>query len=73
MSVDSIHCIDKNMKKKTIWTPSEWPTIIRNSRSNVGQYETIILNYKDFLNWNDICNATFNKAKLKDTMMFNSS
>ncbi|CAI6374065.1 unnamed protein product [Macrosiphum euphorbiae] len=69
MPVDSIHaCIDKNIKKKTIWAPSEWPTVIRNSRSNIGPYETIILNYSDFLNWNDICNATFNKTKLKDTM-----
>lgn len=69
MPVDSIlACIDKNIKRKTIWVPSEWSTVIRNSRSNVGQYKTIILNYKDFLNWTDVCNATFNKHKLKDTM-----
>ncbi|KAE9523757.1 hypothetical protein AGLY_015817 [Aphis glycines] len=61
-------CLTHHGEKKTIWAPSEWPTVIRNSRSNIGPYETIILNYNDFLNWNDICNDTFNEAKLKDTM-----
>lgn len=58
----------KTFKKKTIWAPSEWPIIIRHFRLNVWQNETIILNYNDFLNWNDIYNVTFNEAKLKYTL-----
>lgn len=33
MPVDSVHSvIERCIKKKTIWGPSEWPTIIRNAR-----------------------------------------
>lgn len=68
MPVDSIHaCIEKNIKKKIIWAPSEWPTVIRNSRINAGPYTTIVLSHIDFLDWTEVCNSIFNKPKIKDT------
>lgn len=50
MPVDSVDaCIDKNIKKKTGWVPSEWSTIIRNSRTNVSPYNTTIFKHAYFL------------------------
>ncbi|KAJ8872900.1 hypothetical protein PR048_026516 [Dryococelus australis] len=44
MPVDSIHaCSDSLTKKKSIWTPSECPTIVRNSRTRLGPYNVIVL------------------------------
>lgn len=60
-------CIDKNIKKKTVWASSEWPTIIRNSRINVGPYNTIILKHNDFLDWSAVSSSMFMKQKLKDS------
>jgi len=68
MPVDSVHaCIDKNIKKKTVWAPSEWSTIIRNSRINVCPYNTIIFKHTYFLDWSDVWSAMFKKQKLKDS------
>ncbi|KAF0692118.1 Uncharacterized protein FWK35_00035884, partial [Aphis craccivora] len=50
MPVDSVHaCIEKHLKRKTVWAPSEWPTIIRNSRTKFGPYNTVEINHSDFL------------------------
>jgi len=68
MPVDSVHaCIDKNIKKKTVWAPSEWSTIIRNSRINAGPYNTIIFKHTHFLDWSAVSSAMFMKQKLKDS------
>ncbi|KAE9543380.1 hypothetical protein AGLY_002180 [Aphis glycines] len=68
MPVDSMHaCIEKYLKRKTVWAPSEWPTIIRNSRTKFGPYNTVELNHSDFLDWSEVCKTMFNQPKLKDT------
>lgn len=68
MPVDSIHaCIDKNVKKKVIWAPSEWSTVIRNSRINNGPYNTIVLKHTDFMDWKQVCDSVFSKPKMTDT------
>lgn len=68
MPVDSIHaCIDKSIKKKVIWAPSEWSTVIRNSRIKIGPYNTIVLKHTDFIDWTQVCNSVFSKPKMIDT------
>ncbi|KAL4144126.1 hypothetical protein QTP88_006354 [Uroleucon formosanum] len=65
LPVDSVHaCIDKNIKKKTVWAPYEWSTIIRNLRINAGLYNTIIFKHTHFLDWSAVSSAMFMKQKL---------
>lgn len=52
MPVDSVHAtIERFVKKRTIWTPSEWVTLISNARINPKPYEVVVLTYKDFRDW----------------------
>lgn len=52
MPVDSVHSvIERCIKKKTIWGPSEWPTIIRNARIYPKPYIVIDLKFIVFLDW----------------------
>lgn len=52
MPVDSIHAtIEKFIKNKSVWAPSEWPTIIRNSRIKPRPIEVENNFTEDFLNW----------------------
>lgn len=60
MPVDSIHAtIERYVKKKTIWGPSEWPTLIRNARMNPRPLEVIELDSNDILEWKDFSTTTF--------------
>ncbi|KAJ8885739.1 hypothetical protein PR048_011939 [Dryococelus australis] len=55
MPGDFIHSIiESNYRKKIIWAPSEWLTIIPNSRINPKQYEVNVRTYKDFQDWKGI-------------------
>lgn len=52
MPVDSIHStIESFTRNRTVWAPSEWPTVIRSARTNPCCYECISLKHSDFLNW----------------------
>lgn len=52
MPVDSVHStIESFVRNRTIWAPSEWPTVIRNARTNPWGYECIKLSHNDFYNW----------------------
>lgn len=50
MPVDSVHSvIERCIKKKTIWCPSEWPIIVRNARLYPKPYIVVIdLKFIDF-------------------------
>lgn len=63
MTVDSCHAvIDRHMKKKIVWAPSEWATLIRNARINPRPYIVTEMTYDSFLNFkNSINNRTFTK------------
>lgn len=55
MPVDSVHaCIENELKNKTVWAPSEWATIITNSRSKPRPYEVDVIKYQDFYDWTDV-------------------
>ncbi|KAJ8866806.1 hypothetical protein PR048_032667 [Dryococelus australis] len=55
MPADSMHpIIVSNYRKKIIWAPSEWPTIIINSRINPRQYEANVRTYNDSQDWKGI-------------------
>lgn len=52
MPVDSIHAvIERFIKNRVIWAPSEWSTIIRNCRVNPRPYTVIKLEHSEFKNW----------------------
>lgn len=81
MPVDSVHAnIERFVKKRNIWTPSEWTTMIMNSRVNPKPYEVVPLAYNDFYNWKTestvlfptqtIKNKLGNKFKLSEANIF---
>lgn len=52
MPVDSVHAtIESFIKGRTVWAPSQWPTLISNARINPKNYETIMLENADILDW----------------------
>ncbi|XP_044758232.1 uncharacterized protein LOC123316293 [Coccinella septempunctata] len=52
MPVDSIHAvIERFIKNRIIWAPSEWSTIIGNCRVNPRPYKVIKLEHFEFKNW----------------------
>lgn len=58
--VDSIHAtIEHFVKNKTVWDPSEWITLIRNTRSNPKPLEIIEMKYKDFMDWKTFSLSVF--------------
>lgn len=63
MPADSMHSvIESNYRKKIIWAPSEWPTIITNSRINPRPYEVNVRTYKDFQDWKEIQELSLTSA-----------
>lgn len=65
MPVDSIHAtIERFIKRRTVWAPSEWETIIGNARTNPSNLETIKLHFEDFLDWKSISNGMLGCKKL---------
>ncbi len=70
MTVDSVHgCIERAVKNKIVYAPSEWPTIISNARFDPHPYTVIKLSYTDFRDWKTVGNKTnvtlSSKEKLK--------
>lgn len=58
MPVDSIHStIESFVRNKTVWAPSEWPTMITNARTNPTGYTVNVMNHEDFLDWKSFCQA----------------
>lgn len=70
MTVDSCHAvIERAVKKKIVWAPSEWSTIIRNARTNPFPYYVKEMQYNDFLNFKKIINGkAFTKTVDNDTI-----
>jgi hypothetical protein len=55
MPVDSVHAvIDRNTKRKIIWSPSEWPTVMRNARLHPRPYEIIVQTFDQFRDWKSV-------------------
>lgn len=71
MPVDSIHAtIESFIKRRTIWAPSEWTTIISNSRTKPKTYETILLNHADFMDWKSFSKSLIPaKVKIKNNSL----
>ena len=64
MPVDSVHAtIEREVKNKTVWAPSEWATIITNSRTRPKPYEVIVLGHDDFYDWKTVQNRLFPQNK----------
>ncbi|XP_039287439.1 uncharacterized protein LOC120352054 [Nilaparvata lugens] len=54
MTVDSVHgVIERNIAKKTVYAPSEWPTIVTNARINPFPYEVISMKRNEFRDWKE--------------------
>ncbi|CAG5051910.1 unnamed protein product [Parnassius apollo] len=70
MPVDSIHStIESFVRNKTVWAPSEWPTMLTNARNKPRNYNVNVLNYGDFMDWKNFSQALL-PAKFK--INFNS-
>lgn len=71
MPVDSIHStIESFTRNRTVWAPSEWPTVIRSARTNPYGYECVSLKHSDFLNWKLFSDVLIpKKIKLKISTM----
>ena len=60
MPVDSVHStIEPIVGKLTIWAPSEWPTIICNSRTS--WFNCIEIGHSEFKNWKSFTNLLLTK------------
>lgn len=67
MPVDAIHAtIERFVKNKTIWAPSEWSTIITNARVKPKPILVNNLQYSEFFNWKNVAAQLFTKV-LKTT------
>ena len=52
MPVDSVHgTIERFVRKRAVWAPSEWPGFLRAARINPFPYEVIKMEHGDFLDW----------------------
>lgn len=55
MPADSIHStVERFTRKRTVWAPSEWETVIRMARHNPGPYEFIKMSNESFKNWSSV-------------------
>ena len=55
MPVDSVHAsIEHFVRKRIVWAPSEWPTVIRSARIDPEPYTVITMGNDSFLNWGQI-------------------
>jgi len=67
MPVDSMHAtIESNLKKKIIWAPSEWPTVISNARFKPKPYEVFTLKHEDFMDYKTLQINIFPKLSKAD-------
>lgn len=65
MPVDSIHStIESFIDRRVVWAPSEWATMITNSRTDPKNYEVIELSHLDFRDWKNF-SASLIPAKIK--------
>jgi len=67
MPVDSIHAtIERFVKDKNIWAPSEWSTLITNARIKPLPIDVKNLKYSDFIDWKKLAAQFFTRV-LKTT------
>jgi len=67
MPVDAIHStIDNFLKNRTVWAPSEWPTLIANSRKNPGPLEVKVMKFNDFFDWKTFTSSIMGKTLMTD-------
>lgn len=72
MPVDSVHAtIEREVKKIIVWSPTQWPSYIEAARKNPRPYNVNVMEYSDFLNWNEITAETFTNETSKTLKMRN--
>lgn len=55
MPVDSVHgAIERSLKHRVVWAPSEWPTWIENARTSQEPYVVHVMNHADFKDWRPV-------------------
>lgn len=60
MPVDFVHVIiERFTRNKTVWAPSEWSTLIRNSRRNPSPIEVRNIQYSKFYDWKKLAKQYF--------------
>jgi len=60
MPVDSVHAtIERFTRNKTVWSPSQWSTLITNSRINPSPIEVRNVQYTEFNDWKTLAKQYF--------------
>ena len=55
MPVDCVHAtVEHFVKKRIVWAPSEWATIIRSARNDPEPYTVLTMSNSSFLNWGQV-------------------
>lgn len=76
MPVDAVHAtIERFIRKRIVWAPSEWPTLIANARVNPEPFRVISMKYSDFLSWKAVSESFLpnNNTKFEDGTKFQIS
>ncbi|CAH1163448.1 unnamed protein product [Phaedon cochleariae] len=71
MPVDSVHAtIERSLKGRIIYAPSEWPTVIKFSRKDekLKPFEAIALQHSDFMDWKPVQKKYFLIIRAKENM-----
>lgn len=67
MPVDAINSTTDNfLKNRTVWAPSEWPTLIANSKKNPGPLEVKVMKFNDFFDWKTFTSSVMEKTLMTD-------
>ncbi|KAJ2952149.1 hypothetical protein O0L34_g4429 [Tuta absoluta] len=60
MPVDSVHAVIENeVRKLTVWSPSQWPNFIQTARKRPRPYEVNVLDHTDFLDFEELTAKAF--------------
>lgn len=76
MPVDAVHgTIERFIRRRIVWAPSEWPTLLANARVHPKPFEVISMKYSDFLSWKALSENFFpnNRMNFADGGQFQIS
>lgn len=55
MPADSMHAtIERFVKRRAVWSPSQWSTFISMAREEPGPYNVTVMQHTDFMDWSSI-------------------
>ncbi|KAK5639730.1 hypothetical protein RI129_010541 [Pyrocoelia pectoralis] len=75
MPVDSVHAtIERFVRKRIVWAPSEWDTIVSNARISPKAFDVVRMQHTEFKNWKKFGDESFSfNVKTSDGQVFKIS